>query len=50
MKLFASGRLPSFWTCHADSTGVGVAETPNSFLPLPASMKVFPYPHTQTSS
>ena len=25
MKLFASGLWPSFWTCHADSTGVGVA-------------------------
>jgi hypothetical protein len=25
MKLFASGLQPSFWTCHADSTGVGMA-------------------------
>ena len=25
MKLFASGLQPSFWTCHIDSTRVGVA-------------------------
>ena len=25
MKLFASGLWPSFWTCHVDFTGVGVA-------------------------
>ena len=25
MKLFVSGLWPNFWTCHRDSTGVGVA-------------------------
>ena len=25
-NFFASGLQPSFWTCHADSTGVGVAK------------------------
>ena len=26
VKLFASGLQPSFWTCHTDFTGMGVAE------------------------
>ena len=25
VNLFASGLLPSFWACHKDFTGVGVA-------------------------
>jgi hypothetical protein len=41
VKLYASGRQPSFWTCHTDSTGVGVAKdhippNKNTVMPITA--------------
>jgi hypothetical protein len=40
MKLFTSGLHPSFWACHADFTGVGIAAAHTFITLLRAQIQV----------